>query len=243
MRFSIVKTMKNARFQLARAERKARMMLRGSSNTAVDALALQALAPLSSSYLPWTVMAMRPSAVATLLNDVVINRRRCIVECGGGISTVYIARLLQRIGAGHLYTVEHDAGWARLLGDALSAEGVGDRVTVLHAPLAESPYSWNGAPWYSAASLDPLTDVAPIDLLVVDGPPAHESKDPHARYPALPYFHDRLAQDFTVVLDDVRRRGELDITARWESEFGLRFERRFENGSIAIAHAGSELLV
>jgi predicted O-methyltransferase YrrM len=235
--------MENALFQLGRTRRKARSVLRGSGDVSVDALALQALAPLSTSYLPWTVMAMRPSGVATLLNDIVINRRRSIVECGGGISTFYIARLLDQIGDGHLYTIEHDGEWAELLGESLSREGVAERVTILHAPLAESPHSWNGAPWYSQEGLESLNSAPPVDLLIVDGPPAHESKDPHARYPALPYFHGRLAPNFTVVLDDVRRRGELDVAARWESEFGLSFERRFVNGGVAIAQSGSDLLV
>lgn len=206
-------------------------------------MALQVLAPLSKSYLPWTVMSMRPSAVVALLNDVVVNRRRCVVECGGGVSTVYLARLFDRLGEGHVHTVEHDRVWAGVLADLLAGEGLGERVTVVHAPLEPSPLSWNGAAWYADAALHRLEAIPPVDMLVVDGPPAHAPGDPHARYPALPYFRDRLAGDFTVILDDVRRRGELEIVKRWEAELGIEFERRFANGSFAIAHSRSHMFV
>ena len=231
-------------FHFDRLRRKGRELLRGAAGGgSVDAIALQALGPLSTSYVPWTVMSMRPSAVATVLNDVVINRRRCIVECGGGISTIYLARLLAQLGKGHVYTVEHDGDWARVLGDAIAAEALSDRVTMLHAPLAPSPHSWDGATWYSHAALEPLHEIPAVDLLVVDGPPAHAPQNPHARYPALPYFRNLMADDFTVMLDDIRRRGELEIVERWEAEFGLPFERRFANGSIALGHSRSGMLV
>ena len=64
---------------------------------------MQILAPLTTAYQPWSIFAIRPSGLVKVLNEIVINRRRCIVECGGGISTVYIAKLLQQQGQGHLY--------------------------------------------------------------------------------------------------------------------------------------------
>lgn len=231
------------RFRLGQMRRTAAALLRGSTDASVDSMALQALAPLSTSYLPWSVMAMRPSAVVALLNDVVVNRRRCAVECGGGVSTTYLARTFSRIGEGHVYTVEHDGTWAGILSEQLAAEGLSERATIVHAPLEHSSLSWSGGDWYADAALRQLDGIPPIDLLIVDGPPAYAQHGPHSRYPALPYFHDRLAEEFTVVLDDIVRRGELEIVDRWEAEFGLQFVRRFSAGSIAMAHSGSHMLV
>src|SRR5690348_12241875 len=132
-----------------------------------DMLAIQALAPLSPSYLPWSQAAMRPSAVVAVLNDIVINNRSHVVECGGGVSTFYIARLLRERG-GHLYTIEHDADWARLLEQSLQAEGLGDHANVVFAPLARSSHSLEDTPWYSEEKLSCVVN-SPIDLLVVDG--------------------------------------------------------------------------
>ena len=98
-----------------------------------DLLAMQALAPLSLTYLPWSASAMRPSGVVAVLNEILVHQRRSVVELGSGVSTFYIGRLLRQRG-GHLWTVEHDERWAKLLGRELANEGLGDVVTVVHAP-------------------------------------------------------------------------------------------------------------
>jgi hypothetical protein len=78
--------------------------------------------------------------------------------------------------------------------------------------------------------------------LIVDGPPAHEPGRSGARYPALPWFFEHLASDYTVILDDIRRRGELEIIARWEAEFDIQFERRFAAG-IGVAKTRWDLAI
>jgi predicted O-methyltransferase YrrM len=200
-----------------------------------DILALQALAPLARGFLPWSQAAMRPSGLLAVLNDIVINGRTCIVECGGGISTFFIARLL-RERPGHLFSIEHDADWAALLQQNLDAEGLGAQATVIHAPLVATPLGWNGgtSSWYADDKLRDLKRAGQIDLLIVDGPPAYTQDLRYARYPAVPYFKDALAPDYTVVLDDINRRGEQEIAARWGRELGMPFNLRFIDGTIAV---------
>jgi len=198
-----------------------------------DMLAIQVLAPLSSNYLPWSQASMRPSAIVALLNDIIINNRSHIVECGGGISTFYIARLLRERG-GHLYSIEHDADWARILQQALEAEGLGDHATVIFAPLAKSSHTLNGNLWYDEEKLRCLIGSGRIDLLVVDGPPAYGQELRYARYPAVPFFKSAMAEDYTVILDDINRQGEQEILQRWEQKLGITFDRRFVDGTIGV---------
>jgi predicted O-methyltransferase YrrM len=201
-----------------------------------DAMALEVLAPLSLGYLPWSQAAMRPSGLVAVLNDIVINNRAHVVECGSGISTFYIARLLRERGAGHIHTIEHDETWASLLVKALEKEGLSEQATVVYAPLADTRHSWDGTKWYDESKLECVTsgDKGKIDLLLVDGPPAYGKELRHARYPAVPFFKPHLAADFTVVLDDINRQGEQEIVARWERELGISFSRRFIDGTIAV---------
>ncbi|GLH98477.1 class I SAM-dependent methyltransferase [Phytohabitans aurantiacus] len=203
-----------------------------------DMLALLALAPLSPSYLPWSASAMRPSAIVALLNDIVVYRRRRVVELGGGISTFYIGRLLQQRG-GHLWTVEHDADWAKLLCDELANEGLDAVVTVVVAVLAPIASEWPGedAVWYERDTITKAIDGEPVDLLVVDGPPAYRPEWRHRRYPAVPFFAPMLADDYTVVLDDINRSGEEEILARWEGQLGITFERRLLDGTIGVGRS------
>lgn len=177
---------------------------------------------------------MRPSGVVTLLNDIVINNRKRIVECGGGVSTLYMARLLTSRG-GHLFTIEEDRHWSEMLGAMLDEQGLHDQVSIIVAPMAPTELGLDGNGWYSQSMLEPLLHGPPIELLVVDGPQATERRTRMARYPAMPFFAPNLSPECTVVLDDIGRRGEQDVILRWEQEHGRRFSRRFFRGGIAIS--------
>ena len=104
----------------------------------------------------------------------------------------------------------------------------------MYAPLQKTKYSWNGAEWYSEEKLACITEREKVDLLIVDGPAAYSKDLMYARYPAVPYFEAHLAQDYTVVLDDINRQGEQEIAERWGRELGVKFKLRFVDGTIAI---------
>jgi hypothetical protein len=179
---------------------------------------------------------MRPSGVTAVLDDIALRSRSTIVECGAGITTVYIARLLSARG-GHLWSIEHDASWAALVDRELARNGLRDQVTMVIAPLEASGTGNDGLPWYSRVVLEEALEGLRIDLLIVDGPPAWDREIRMARYPALGFFRSRMAADWTIVLDDIRRPGEEAVAGRWERELGIPFDRRFIRGGIAVAHS------
>jgi predicted O-methyltransferase YrrM len=90
--------------------------------------------------------------------------------------------------------------------------------------------------WYARASIERLLD-SPIDLLLVDGPPAQDPRHRTDRYPAAGFFRPALHTDSLVVLDDVSRSGEAEIVKRWEAEQGLRL-RTFEALRLAAGRLG-----
>jgi predicted O-methyltransferase YrrM len=200
-------------------------LLWAAAASAQDATALQALSKLPGPYTPWTTIAMRPSGVATLVNEAMLNGRRQIVECGPGVSTIFLARLLRQEG-GHLYTIEEDGRWAERVSGWLAREGTAENITVIHAPLVEDG-------WYAHEPLETIP--GGIDLLVVDGPKAFAPESTLARYPALPFFAPKLTTDATVILDDIDRGGERQVVARWESEFGRHFEMRYPYDNLAVS--------
>jgi len=200
-----------------------------------DILATNYLAPLSTSYLPWGGYAMRPVALMQVLNDILINHRSLILECGGGISTFYIARLLKDRG-GHLYTIEHDRKWLDFLEDSLQKEGIDHLVTLIYAPLTSTDLSLENTSWYDIESINQaLSKDQKIDFLLVDGPLAYNEELKYSRYPALPYFLPQLAENFTIVIDDVNRSGEQEIVKRWQKILNLDFTMKV--GDIAIAQS------
>ena len=196
-------------------------------------------------YLPWGAGTMRVAGLVAVCNDVVLADRRCVVEVGSGTSTVVLARLLRERwpGSEHRHVaVEHDAAWAAWVAAQLAREGLAEQTTVLHVPLAPHAHGQAGLPWYDderlQSGLDAALTGAPVDLLVVDGPPADTADKVLARYPALPALHARLEPGATVVLDDVERPGEQQVLDRWEREFDVRFERRAATAGVAVGRVG-----
>lgn len=190
---------------------------------ACDGQALQALAPLAGPFLPWTSSTMRPAAILAIASDIVINRRRVIVECGSGNSTIFAARALSQHGIdGHVHSIDHDPAWADLTARAIARESLEQWASVTCAPLVDD--------WYDR---DVLPDVRGIELLVVDGPPAYARAIETSRQPALDVFWDRLAPGATVMLDDSGRPGERRVIAEWEKHHGIEFRHR--RGGHALA--------
>jgi hypothetical protein len=191
-----------------------------------EVLAHHYLSPLSRRFLPGTTASMRPSIVMAVLNDICINGRVDIVECGGGISTLYIARLLAERG-GRLTTIEDDERWCEQLRTQLACEGLTETTRIICAPLKSTRLSLAGDPWYDMNILDDhFGNSKAIDLILVDGQTVGI-----IRYPAVPYFAAKLAKEHAIVVDDLGR-GSGKFLSKWEEQLGLKFRIL---GSFAIA--------
>jgi len=164
--------------------------------------------------------ALTPAALSRVLADAA--RRESIVECGSGESTVAIAALLAERRTGHLYSLEHDPGWAAQTRRELTRAGVSERASVIEAPLAPHPLAARDCGWYDTEALGLLPEH--IDLLLVDGPPGALAANGQSRYPALPLLAPRLAEGALVILDDIHRPGERAVVERCRRELGTKFE-------------------
>lgn len=209
-----------------------------------DVFALGVLAPLAGDvHIPWTSFSLRPAALLTVVNEVSIRRPRVVLECGGGASTFYLARALQQNGQGRIITVESDAEWADYLRRALVSTGLEAVVRVIHAPLRA--WSEPSPPpddtsrgdnfttpdlWYDVNPVLAALDDEAIDILLVDGPPGSKRLN---RYPAVPAFHDLLAEGATIFLDDANRPAERETARRWAELTGLDFTV-YERMSLAV---------
>jgi hypothetical protein len=199
-----------------------------------DLHAWHVLGPLlvQGGYLPWTTGSMRPAGLVTVCNEIVHGSRTRIVECGSGVSTVVLARLLRERHAGGLIALEHDRHWAALVQDHLRRETLDTIARVLHAPLQGEP------PWYGLAGLEEVPDE--VDLLVVDGPPACDPDHGTRRAPALSEFAEQLVVGATVVLDDINRPGERKVIASWEASTDWRFVVD-ERAGVAIGRRDTDI--
>jgi predicted O-methyltransferase YrrM len=157
------------------------------------------------------------------------------VECGGGISTVYIAKVLKQQRNGHLYTIEDNLDWIEILKSLLEEQELSEYVTIIPAPLVACELALENNLWYDLSLFRSNLLPGTIDLLIVDGPPAYDKQRRLSRYPALPALRDFFAPNVTVILDDINRSGEAEILVKWANEFGLTFKKYLYDGDIAVA--------
>lgn len=158
--------------------------------------------------------ALRPTTAVSLLEHVTSHDARTIVELGPGTSTILLARLQ---GSRKIFCVEHDEKYYSILEQMLKSRNI-ETPVLIHAPLEyQQIESWEGK-YYSATSLAALP--ASIDFLLVDGPPNYEGDN--SRFPALPALFSHLASDAIVFVDDVERRQEADMVAKWRQSYPLK---------------------
>ena len=154
-----------------------------------------------------------------------------IVEFGSGLSTVLVARCLDKLDQkrqgkppARFLSFDHLPGFHGRTLALLNQAGLADRVELCLAPLADySAPNGRTYPYYTCqdrlaafAAAQPLAGLKV--LAIIDGPPAVTGE--HARYPAGPI----LAQAFCeaaldILLDDLIREDERQVAKFWAEEF------------------------
>jgi predicted O-methyltransferase YrrM len=172
---------------------------------------LNAVLP-TSDVLPATRgWAASPDLLLTLVDLVITERPSLIVECGSGASTLWLALALRRFGIdGRIIALDHDPVFSGKTRDFLARHDVLDLAEVRDAPLESFSLDGETYSWYARTAWE---DLAGIDLLFVDGPPAATGHQ--ARYPALPLLNKSLSPIVTIVLDDLIVPDMREVLPRW----------------------------
>lgn len=181
---------------------------------------LEALGDLRALLRPRALMppargwAASPDVLHTLVEAILTRRPALVVECGSGLSSLWMGYALEYVGAGSLVALEHDDRYLDANRLLLQRHGLEDRVEIRRAPLETRQLAGTAEDWYAEAAVERLEG---IGLVFVDGPPGREGH--LARYPAVPLLLPRCAPDVVVVLDDADRAEERETSERWLSEF------------------------
>jgi len=166
-----------------------------------------------------------------LVRVVAARQPRVVVELGSGLSTLVIAAALRRNRAGRLICVEADDQYAHSTRAQLHQHALDDWATGRSVPLQSIEFEGERRPWYDTSLLG---DVDSIDLLFIDGPPTALRRD--IRYPALPFFWNKLNAGAVVLLDDADRPAESAMAKSWQRRFpqALFEHLRFEKGALRV---------
>lgn len=188
-------------------------------------------------YFPVASPTLNMFSLLQVVNDAVVNRRQCYVEFGAGISTLVMARLkrLNKLDM-HILVVESDKDWLELVQGFLKNEGLDDLVEMVYAPLSDTPVFYkNKTKWYERRAIETALEGKPApDLVLVDGPFAYNEELKYARFPAWDCLKGRMADSFTFFLDDINRKGEMEILDQWASDSGL--EKTILSSTFGLIH-------
>jgi hypothetical protein len=192
-----------------------------------DIFALSLLKPLLTDYpyLPFTGSALRPFCLAHMLNVIVINGRRTIIEFGSEISTILIARLIKKNKLNPtLLSIKNGLNWVKTLTGILQTEQMDDVVNVQCAPLKSSKRALDNSKWCDFKILKALVKRRKFDRVIIVGPAAWEPGRGNSRYPAVPFIANKLDGSFSIYLDDAVRHDERAVIKMWE-EYAIHFNK------------------
>lgn len=186
---------------------------------------------LSQGLPPMRGWAGSPDFLLAVADNVTEFQPECVMECSSGVSTVVLARALQLNGStGHVYSLEHDPLYANKTREMLSKYQLNEFATVIDAPLKNNK---NGLYWYDISAIPSC--IPPVELLIVDGPPANSGNSP--RFPAFVCLREYFADHFSIIVDDADRDDEIEMVKKWlEIDPGIkRVYHNFEKGMVVLS--------
>lgn len=147
--------------------------------------------------------AASPDVLLTLVHSARNPQVRTIVDLGSGVSTLVLAKSAP---AARIISIDNSPEYAAKTRQLLDDHKI-TNVDLRVAPLTSHP---SGGNWYNTSA---IADIAEIDLLFIDGPPATE--DGKARHPAFTEAIKKLSPNAIVVLDDAGRDGEKQLAEKF----------------------------
>ncbi len=208
-------------------------------SSVLESFSLQQLQRLSIGYVPWSSSAMSPSSVVSVVNDIILNKRRLVLELGTGISTLFVAKVLEDLGEGCLITIDHDKTWQKMCINLMNTNSI--KPPNFLPITAELSYLYKvdnqEVEYYSMSEIEDTLNGSQIDMLIIDGPPAYSVGKELSRVPAAELFLPYMSDQSSVFVDDSTRAGEIKLIDKFEKLGGYSFQHK-PNSSLAIGFRG-----
>ena len=188
-------------------------------------------------YLPATRgWAGSPDLLNKIVEIILKEKPRFVLEAGSGVSSVIIGLSLQMNQFGKALSLDHDSYYAEITRDNLNLNGIEHFSTVKHCPIQDYTINEQIWKWYNT---EDLNFPEKIDVLVIDGPP--RITQILARYPAIPLLHSFFADRVLILLDDAKRDDEVITVEKWimyleNNNFRIKVNNldNFEKGMIIL---------
>ncbi len=174
--------------------------------------------------LPWSNYSTSPITICDLIENALEPDTGNIIECGTGISTLYLSSIIKNKGDGHLYSIEDDQKWANMVSAYLKQLNLSNYCTIIVAPLKYIEVDGIETEWYDTSQFELDIPEESCGLLYVDGPKWGNKNNPR-RYPVLSIFKKYLKSGSKVFLDDADKDESLIIHQKWEHLYKLKRQK------------------
>jgi len=148
--------------------------------------------------LPYNAWSISPQGMMMIINHILVNDVKTIVEFGTGISTVFLHNLSLKNNLDlKIISVDHDAKWQQTIKTRYKATGV----EYINCPLTTNMV-FNNKPfsWYDLEALKNI-DQQSTDFVIVDAPIGTGS--PYERAGALEFYKQEFNRsNFSCYMDD-----------------------------------------
>ncbi len=151
-----------------------------------------------------------PDFLAKIVELILKEKPRFVLEASSGVSTVLIGLTLKDNNFGTSLSLDHDSYYAEITRKNLEVNTIGNISIVKHCPLYDYIDNGQNWKWYQTEYLN-LTEK--IDMLIIDGPPRNTQV--LARYPAVPLLHEYFSDRTLILIDDAKRNDEIIIVEKW----------------------------
>lgn len=158
--------------------------------------------------------AASPDFLRLIIENILVRKPKTILELGGGVSTLYIAYVLEKIKSGKIYSVDHLDEYAKITRNRIKDHGLSQFVEVLFSPLEDIEVKQKKRKWYKKFVTN---EMGKIDMLIVDGPPT--SVQNKSRYPAMPLLYEYLSDNALIIIDDYIRKEDKEAVDMWLREY------------------------
>ena len=187
-------------------------------------------------YFATTTSSLRFHTLAVILNDIIINQRKSIIEFGSGVSTLAISNLIKKNNLKCSFvSIEDNKEWFDYINSFLSRNDLQKDVKIIYAPLENNDLVLEDNLWYSMQALNNgISKESKFSLAIIDGPAAWKPKIRLSRYPAIPYLINFLAEEYSIYLDDTNRKGEKEVFSLWHQKYNLKFEQINDTSAVCI---------
>jgi len=167
-------------------------------------------------------MAASPDFLKLVVETILIHKPNLVVELGSGVSSLLASKSIEKNGVGKLISIDNDNKYAEFTREKICLENLSDIGRVITAELKLQTIKGQNYMWYETSFIKELNQN--IDLLIVDGPPRIINKN--SRYPALPLLKDFFSDNIIILVDDGKRKDDLETVNKWVDECS-NFESEF----------------